>query len=169
MINGVYRLLVTGSRAWDDTARFGRVMDALAEVAVGVGARRLVVAHGACYPSPQRPSGARPRCSADWLAHLWVTHVDHPLPVAEEPHPADWTAWCPPDCRPNHRRARSRGPSICPAAGNYRNQLMVDLGADAAVAFWFGQSTGTRDCLGRLRAAGIPTEVIEQPAPTRTA
>ncbi|MFY1595427.1 hypothetical protein [Micromonospora sp. WMMD737] len=166
MIGGVYRLLVTGSRDWDNLVRFRQEMDQQTRVAVEAGASRLVVVHGACYPSPLRPSGVRPHRSADWLAHMWVTLLFHPLPVDEEPHPARWTAQCrPATCQPNHRRTRGRGRSICPTAGNYRNQHMVDLGADRAVAFWLGGSTGTKDCIGRARSAGIPVDVIEQPAP----
>lgn len=42
------------------------------------------------------------------------------------------------------------------AAGPLRNQEMVDSGADVCVAFPLGASRGTRDCIARARAAGIP-------------
>lgn len=52
-----------------------------------------------------------------------------------EPHPADW----------------SRGKR----AGHDRNQLMVDLGADAVLAFPTRSSRGTYDCAARVERAGI--------------
>ncbi|MCX5066598.1 hypothetical protein OOJ91_11990 [Micromonospora lupini] len=170
MIGGTWRLLVTGSREWDNTVWFRQEMDRVEQTAVAAGASRLIVVHGACYPSPHRPSGHRPHKSADWLAHLWVTLLPHPIEVGEEPHPADWAASCRPTCRHGERRQRPRQRgSICPTAGNYRNQHMVDRGADHALAFWRGRSPGTRDCLGRLAAAGIPTDLFHTPAPARTA
>lgn len=42
------------------------------------------------------------------------------------------------------------------AAGPLRNQEMVDLGADFCLGFLRGEARGTRDCLGRAQAAGIP-------------
>ena len=61
---------------------------------------------------------------------------------AEEPHPADWDTYG-------------------KAAGPIRNQAMVDLGADLCIAFPRGESRGTRDCMRRAEAAGIPVEVHE--------
>ncbi len=43
-----------------------------------------------------------------------------------------------------------------PQAGPMRNQRMVDLGADVCLAFPLGASRGTRDCMRRAEAAGIP-------------
>lgn len=59
-----------------------------------------------------------------------------------EVHRANW-----------HRFGRGAGPQ--------RNQEMVSAGADRAWAFPRGVSAGTRDCMRRIRAAGIPLEVIE--------
>lgn len=162
-----FRLLVTGSRLWSDTVLFRQEVDAFALAAAGTGHSGLVVVHGACYPKPLHPGGPRPHQSADWLAHLWVNLLDHPLPVAEEPHPAKWAALCRPQCHPGHRREQGRG-SICPAAGNYRNQLMVDLGADQGIAFPVDRSVGTRDCIARMNQAGIPVRVVEPRATTTT-
>ncbi|MBM0235911.1 hypothetical protein JNW88_00215 [Micromonospora sp. ATA32] len=162
-----FRLLVTGSRQWSDTALFRREMDTIARTVAEAGHTRLVVVHGACYPPPCRPSGIRPHESADWLAHLWVALLTHPLPVTEEPHPAKWTAECRKSCRPGHRRERRSG-SICPAAGNYRNQLMVDLGADQGIGFPLDRSVGTRDCIARMNQAGIPVRVVNPRATTTT-
>ncbi|QGF20319.1 hypothetical protein SEA_SIXAMA_169 [Gordonia phage Sixama] len=46
------------------------------------------------------------------------------------------------------------------AAGNIRNQEMVDLGAYLCLAFPMKQSTGTFDCIKRADKAGIPVETI---------
>ncbi len=57
--------------------------------------------------------------------------------LTEEPHPADWTGWG-------------------KAAGMYRNDEMVALGADVCLAFLRGASRGTRHCAGQAAKAGIP-------------
>lgn len=64
------------------------------------------------------------------------------LGLKTEPHPARW-------------RTEGR------AAGPFRNQRMVDLGADVMLAFPLGESRGTRDAMARAEAAGIPVRVIE--------
>lgn len=66
-------------------------------------------------------------------AHVWSSQG---LPV--EVHEADWETY-------------GKG------AGPYRNQKMVDLGAEQCVAFvLLGSSRGTQDCMERARNAGIP-------------
>lgn len=88
----------------------------------------MTVVHGAC------PSGA------DDHANMWFRldmDEGHPFFATEEPHPADWE---------KHGKA----------AGPLRNQEMVDLGADVCLAFPMPDSRGTRDCIRRARAAGIP-------------
>ncbi|AXH70433.1 hypothetical protein HOT75_gp046 [Gordonia phage Daredevil] len=45
------------------------------------------------------------------------------------------------------------------AAGPYRNQLMVDRGADMCLAFPTAKSRGTWDCVRRARDAGIPIRI----------
>lgn len=42
------------------------------------------------------------------------------------------------------------------AAGPIRNQQMVDTGPDICLAFPRGRSAGTRDCMRRAAAHGIP-------------
>lgn len=49
------------------------------------------------------------------------------------------------------------------AAGPIRNQKMVDEKPDVALAFPVGKSTGTRDCMARVRKAGIPLIVVGEP------
>lgn|GEM_PF-1924500 len=149
----IYRILVTGARAFTDIQALA---DAVLDVwhdAVTLGGS-IVLVHGACYPAKGR-NGKRPNKSADWLAHLIA--VAYGIP--DEPHPADWAA-CSPICPDKpHRKTRRDGTVYCPLAGHWRNQHMVDLGAYLCLAAPVGASTGTRDCMRRARAAGI--EVVE--------
>ena len=74
MADGDWRILVTGSRTWDDILRLtGELRDEV------LGARmcglRPVIVHGAC------PRGA------DMIAARWARGYD----VAQEPHPAEWS------------------------------------------------------------------------------
>lgn len=63
-----------------------------------------------------------------------------------EVHPADWARY-------------GKG------AGPVRNQEMVDAGAAVCLAFVMPDSRGTRDCMGRATAAGIPLRVTRSEAP----
>ena len=74
--------------------------------------------------------GAR---GADGFAHIWAIRNGFTV----ERHPANW---------------RMSGK----AAGFLRNQHMINLGADVCLAFPLGVSRGTRDCMRRAEAAGIP-------------
>lgn len=68
--------------------------------------------------------------AGEWTRLPWKRAI-------EEPHPADWDKYG-------------------KAAGPRRNQEMVDLGAELCLAFPLGESRGTRDCMRRAEAAGIP-------------
>jgi hypothetical protein len=164
------RLLVTGSRAWSDAWKVKEVLDQCEQEAADAGATALIVVHGAAYPAINPETGRRPPTSADWLAHLWTVLQNHTLTVTDEPHPAPWSAPCdpggwPPCPRddPDHRRSRKAGKgSYCPGAGHRRNQFMVNAGADHAVAFQYDNSTGTGDCIKRIKEAGIDlTEIVQ--------
>lgn len=76
--NGLYRVLVTGSRDWDDREAVRDALDAvLAEHPA------VVVVHGAC------PTGADEQAVA-WVLDRW-TWTDG-CDVRHNPHPADWAA-----------------------------------------------------------------------------
>lgn len=45
-------------------------------------------------------------------------------------------------------------------AGPFRNQRMVDAGADLVIGFPAQDSRGTWDCLNRAKKAGIPRVII---------
>lgn len=75
---GDYRVLVTGSRDWDDQGTICRELDSLLFAGDGT----LTVVHGA------RPRGA------DAFAQAWALswrHASSYGAVTPEPHPADWS------------------------------------------------------------------------------
>jgi hypothetical protein len=77
MTDRPYRILVTGSRDWDDIATIGA---ALEQAIADAGPRTILVVHGAC------PSGADRH--ADHYAR-WLRGKGAPVDV--EPHPANWS------------------------------------------------------------------------------
>lgn len=101
----------------------------------------MALVSGAC------PTGADQLCEEAAEALGWRI----------ERHPADWPAACLSSCKPGHRRTRQGGSSYCPAAGVYRNQAMVDLGADLCLAFIHNGSSGASHCAAAAEAAGIDT------------
>lgn len=94
------------------------------------------VVHGRC------PSGA------DYWASLWVATM-RTLRTGhrEDPHPADWQRYG-------------------TAAGMIRNQQMVNLGAAVCLAFPYGKSPGTRDCMHRAKLSGIQVINLGDDHPT---
>jgi hypothetical protein len=128
----VRRILVTGSRRWNDVATIRDVLRAYAGT-------DTVIVHGAAN-------------GADAIAEQVATS----LGLKTERVAADWER-CAPDCPPGHlKQRRGDGRPYCPTAGFRRNQRMVDLGAFMCHVFPLGTSAGTRDCVRRAKAAGIP-------------
>lgn len=128
-----YRILITGSRDWQDENRLRRaIIDAVTRVCEERGEYGptdwVTIVHGAC------PKGADRM--ADDLAELCNWNVER--------HPANWN------------RYRS-------AAGFIRNQEMVDLGADICLAFIHKQSRGATHCYEAARKAGIEVERYREP------
>lgn len=134
-----YRILVTGSRDWDDVTTIGA---ALEQAVIDAGDRPILVVHGAC------PSGA------DWHADDYARWMrGKGVAIDVEQHPAQ-----------NHP-TQDFGP--WPAAGPRRNAHMIALGADLCLAF-VGPCTsgrcrrtdrhpshGASGCAQLARAAGI--------------
>jgi hypothetical protein len=134
------RILVTGSRDWEDQLAVSEAI----HNATGGDIQGLTIVYGHC------PTGADH--FADMLA--WRLGL-HP-----ERHPANWSGPCRSECPPGHRReGRYPGVTYCPKAGHYRNQDMVDLGADIVLAFQRNRSRGTQDCIDRARAAGLKVTI----------
>lgn len=140
------RVLVTGSREVKPDDR--PVLEAGLREVVGDDPGPHTLVHGAA-PGADRLFAA--------IARAWGWTV--------EPHPADWPGECRDTCEPGHRRRRNDGTTICPAAGHYRNQMMVDLGADYAVAAYKrgAGNRGTSDCVRRIRRAGIDVHRVVVP------
>jgi hypothetical protein len=75
-VTAPYRVLVTGSRDWDDAAAVRAALNSvLAEIPAP---RPIIVVHGDC------PTGA------DIMAKVWATTWCQDERVTEEPHPAAW-------------------------------------------------------------------------------
>lgn len=138
------RVLVTGSRHYTDRGRVWAVLDA-AYARLGP----LVVVHGDA-------SGA------DRLAKAWAVRRAGQLgwAVTHEPHPADWPGPCREECRGagghGPRKQRRGGGTYCPAAGEYRNREMGDLGAAGYAAFPLPGSAGTWRMVAYARSKAIP-------------
>ena len=121
-----YRVLVTGSRDWEDIPTLRRALnDVLTELPNL--ATPVVIVHGDC------PNGA------DRQASLWVRDAQGgPLfDVTEEKHPANWGL--------EGKRA-----------GFIRNARMVNLGADLCLAFIRNGSRGASHTASLAEEAGIP-------------
>jgi hypothetical protein len=141
-----FRILVTGSRDWDDTDRIWLELgNAAGTVDVD---REILVVHGAC------PSGA------DAIADQWARKYGSTV----EQHPADWDH-CTNACPQGHRKAKQRGDTVhpgvcgdyCPSAGPRRNRKLIALGADVCLAFIRNGSRGASHTATLAEQAGIPT------------
>lgn len=138
--NTQHRVIITGSRNWSDESLIFADLEYQLSYANAIKAT-LVVVHG------NNPKGA------DAIAARWAQWAK-PRGVVEEPVDADWDRDCDTEC--HHRpRTRADGTPYCPVAGVLRNQVMVDRDATLCLAYPLG-GTGTRDCMTRARAAGIP-------------
>lgn len=140
------RILVTGSRSWDDVQGLDDALrDTWNDVTQVFGPEHpVVIVHGDCYKG------------ADFFARHWAVANG----IRQEKYPADWTGPCAPECPDDHRLNRTDDQSYCPTAGPRRNEAMVQLGADILVAFQRGNSRGTADCIRRATNAGIPVRRI---------
>lgn len=122
------RILITGSRNWRDRHA---IAIALRDYLRGAPADPpVVIVHGS-QCTEDRKTGEL--YGADYLSD----EVALTWGFDRDPHPADWD-----------RYGKRAGP--------IRNQAMVDLGANVCLAFPLGESRGTRDCMRRAEAAGIP-------------
>jgi hypothetical protein len=138
----IARVLVTGSRGWDDDHYIATV---LAEIKATEFFADAVLVHGAAK-------------GVDTIAaEAW-----RDLGGRVEAVPAKWGG-CVDRCPPGHRKSKG-GRSWCPTAGHRRNADMVARGADLCLAFHRGNSSGTADCIRRAHAAGIAVRVFDYDA-----
>lgn len=131
------RILVTGSRDWSDYNSVVRALSVAIETLYenDPSIKSITIVHG----------GAR---GADRMAGRFVDQaraflLGKGISLKEEIHNADWT-----------RDGK--------AAGVIRNQKMVDLGADIAVAFHKNKSRGTAHCIQACQKAGIPVSIYKE-------
>lgn len=140
------RILVTGSRTYDKAYIVGAILGAV--VGQLPEKESVTIIDGGAH-------------GLDSIAGDWGKAYEG---IYHERFPARWGASCGADCKPGHRRKNGAGKEYCPAAGNYRNQEMVDSGVDLCLAFkddyGRGKSRGTEDACARAKAAGIPTYIV---------
>lgn len=131
------RILVTGSREWDD---WQVIADALIDALTDFPGSTLV--HGACK------KGADQIADDIWKAWFGEDRIER--------HPAEWnkhTGACP---------SWHVGKKVCKSAGFRRNGEMVDLGADIVLAFRKNGSSGTTDTIIKAKEAGLAVQVFDQ-------
>ncbi|GAA4225943.1 hypothetical protein GCM10022254_09160 [Actinomadura meridiana] len=122
------RILVTGSRAWDDAATIRTALDEVYFSSTCT--MPVTVVHGDC------PHGA------DAIVHAWAADTRRAeWVVGEERHPADW---------------RPGGGAFDRSAGHRRNAEMVNAGADLCLAFIRDRSSGATHTADLAERAGIP-------------
>lgn len=138
------RILVTGSRHWSSTYEMRRIIHATLEEF----GPDVTFVHGNAT-------------GADRLAALAAGWFG----ASAEAHDADWYAPCRETCQPGHREKRY-GRDYCPAAGEYRDQAIVDLGAVACLAFLVPRKSSpceeVLDFADRGSKAGIPVRWYTQ-------
>lgn len=134
------RLLITGSRDWDDKPGLQKAL--LNWWLDNERPTNPVLVSGGC------PTGADLMCEEVWATQGWPVEV----------HKADWDHCDPEICDPKHRRIRN-GKSYCPRAGFTRNRDMVNLGADACIAFIKDDSKGASMTAQLAIQAGIPVTI----------
>ena len=151
----MYRLLVTGSRGYDDVAGL-RAALAKAYAARPRGSVLVVVTDW--EEDPAYCSGSAP------IARQWaIEQQDAQFAVQRESWPAYWENPCQESCTHLDRRVW-RDVSLCPQAGQRRNEAMCASGIDAGLgAMRVGEeSTNAKDCLARLFRRKIEFELIIQ-------
>jgi hypothetical protein len=124
------RILVTGSREWDDPELIRRVL----AVEFDANPRTVLVV------------GGNPR-GADRIAENYWRYRGGQV----ELHKADWKRHTR-DCPDWHYKQQ-----VCKLAGLRRNAYMVTLGADRCIAFIRNQSPGATHCADLAAKRGIPT------------
>lgn len=129
------RILITGSRDWDD---HHGILVAIRDAADGNKPEDVTLVHGAAP-------------GADSIAGRWAMNLGWTV----EEHPANWDD-CGNGCGPRHYRYRN-GQPYCPRSGFVRNAEMVVLGADICLAFIKNNSKGALMTAELAEKAGIPT------------
>lgn len=131
-----YRVLLTGSRTWDDEVLMRKAFSSIAEQ--NEHAFKVILVHGTAHGADQM--GERIAKELEWSI---------------ERHPAHWNSHddnCP---------GWHEGEKVCKRAGHRRNEEMVNLGADICLAFIKSKSAGASSCAKSAEKKGIPTVRFE--------
>jgi len=151
----MYRLLVTGSRGYDDVLS---LQAALVKVYQGRPRGSVLVVVTDWDENPAYCSGAAS------IARQWaIEQQEAQFAVQVESWPAGWEGPCEESCTHLDRRVW-QDVSLCPEAGQRRNEEMCASGIGAALgAMRVGEdSTNAKDCLARLFRRNIEFELIIQ-------
>ena len=140
--DGYLRVGITASRSWHRPLDIWQALGQCLDAARAAG-KTLVVVHGDAD-------------GGDQCAKLFGQVHDG---AVEEPHPADWNAPCRETCRHGHRKTRKDGSTYCPAAGNYRNEVIATSGLWRSAAFIRAGSRGATDGAAAFRRAGVPPRI----------
>jgi len=127
-----YRILVTGTRTWDDARRVYEELALAASEADG----EVVVVHGYC------PRGA------DLFADLWARKHAEP-----EPHPADWGRY-------GRRAGMIRNSEMAALGADVCLAFVGPCRAPGCRRPRPHDSHGTTDCVAKAMNAGIPVRVF---------
>ncbi len=127
------KVLITGSREWDNEEK-------LRVALLDLWTPGAVLVSGGCAQGADR--------IAETLWDAWGGMVLR--------YPADWHAPCTARC--HHQTRGSFSYSWCPMAGLYRNEMMVDHGADVCLACYKegAKNRGTSYCASYAARQGIP-------------
>jgi len=134
------RVIVTGSRDWDDPRVVREAI--VSRLRVLPNRTDTTIVHGAAR-------------GVDNIAAFEANMLGFRV----EPHPADWDEHDRDGVSGVRCLCRDHAP-VCPAAGPRRNEAMARLGADLCLAFPNGPSPGTTDMIRRAGQHGIPVEII---------
>lgn len=150
-----FRLVVTGSREYDDEMSLRASLDKVFD-SIPVDVTLVVVSGG--ERDPELSTGPA-RIAGKWAAEMEAQG----LPVRSEVHQAGWENACLSICVPGHRYTW-RGVSLCPSAGEYRNEEMCAAGMNRGLAaLRVGtKSTDARDCISRMARHGFIPEILVQ-------
>lgn len=132
-----YRIIVAGGRHYDSRETVWRF---LSHYTLGIPRHDIEIVSGLA----QGP---------DTFGKEWAEQVVG-CPVAE--FPADWVNIEAPGAVVRKRRD---GKLYNVIAGHWRNQQMADY-ATHLVAFWDGESTGTKDMIDRAEKAGLVVRIV---------
>lgn len=135
------RILVTGSRDWEDRLAVYRVLN---EVCEEFDLNFIPDEYGNTLPDPTKITVVHGACPSG--ADLWTDEWCVGSLFKAETHPVDPADW--------KRLGRRAGPM--------RNQEMVDMGADLCLAFIKNNSRGATHCSTAAEKAGIPVRYYRE-------